>query len=813
MKPAQPIATRFAAVLIAMSMVCVACTPRSPPQDEWAFTSADDPALAHNLANIERRPGIADIDWRQFREAIVGAENSVSMEVGDFPDQAAVDQALAYSRKHQGKGILIWHRGILVGADFADGFSKETPFAAYSMHKSLLSIVIAAAIEDGIIGSLDDPVGTYIREWAKDSRSKINLRQLLTHSSGLAHYSFGSGAPEAINLGYSSRISETALAYPADKPAGFEFNYNNVNSQIAGIALQRALNRKGLRYAEYLAERIWQPLGNRKAYLWLDRPDGNPRFFSGLEAGLDDWLKVGIMLANGGSFADQTVLQPGSVERLSDPGALNPSYGLHLWLGQHWQKQRSYGPGSALSIPHAKPYLAPDVVFFDGFGGQRVYIVPSQQLVVARAGEVDFSYDDSFILNTLLRGLIKYRAEESRKAYMGKSGKKVYDQRLEQLLQDVRSGGGGLADYEPLIEIPGAPSSRALPGEPGKAPWLDTGTREQLQKFARESNTRAMLVWQNGALVFDQYLDDTSPHSLINSRSLAKPLSVVAIGRAIETGYIESLDQAVADFIDEWQGTDKTPMTIRHLLQMSSGLAPQGNPLEPDSLMSRAYLHPYHTEVIINEYPLVHAPGSRYDYSNANGDLIAPVIERATGRAYETWLGEAVLKPIEAAGGLIWANRPGGTVHSGCCLLLPAESYLRLSILLMNDGSWDGERLLPEGFVAEMTQASSHNPHAGMGVYVAGPYIEYRGVSPDMAFGAVRHSEPYLDDSLFLFDGHGNQVSYHIPRHKLIVMRLGTSPPKGFDWDNVYLPNLLLRRMTDAGNTDLVPQTADSNDP
>ena len=231
--------------------------------------------------------------------------------------------------------------------------------------------------------------------------------------------------------------------------------------------------------------------------------------------------------------------------------------------------------------------------------------------------------------------------------------------------------------------------------------------------------------------------------------------------------------------------------------------------MEPDDVMNRAYLHPYHIEVILAEYPLVHEPGSRYDYSNANAELIAPIIERATGRRYEDWVSEAVLQPLGAAGGEIWINRPGGIPHAGCCALLPAETYLRLALLLLDEGRWQGERLLPEGYVEEMLTPTRYNPHTGMGVYVAGPYVEGRGAAnPDLEIGKTAHSEPYLDRDLFLFDGNGNQVVYVVPRHELVILRVGQRPPKDRPWDNTELPNRLLRALHAHSGAALVPQPA-----
>jgi CubicO group peptidase (beta-lactamase class C family) len=416
------------------------------------------------------------------------------------------------------------------------------------------------------------------------------------------------------------------------------------------------------------------------------------------------------------------------------------------------------------------------------------------------------TYDDSVIVNTLLRGLIDARASVARQQYRSEAANAVYMQRFERLLIEAQ-GGRGLAGYDPLIALPGAEEVQPLPR--GEANWLDADTRAWLSEFGAGNNTQALMVWHDGDVVFEDYFKDKQAGDLVVSRSLSKPVSVVAVGRAMEEGFIKSLDEPAATYLTEWQGTDMAAITIRHLLQMRSGLAPQGNSMEPDDVMNRAYLHPYHIEVILAEYPLVTEPGSRYDYSNANAELIAPIIERATGRRYDQWVAEAVLKPLGAAGGDMWINRDGGTPHSGCCGLFPAETYLKLAVLYDADGIWNGERLLPEGFVDEVRAPTKYNPHAAMGMYVAGPYVEGRGAAnPDFPYGKTKHGEVYLDEDLYLFDGNSNQVVYVVPRHDLIVLRVGTRPPKDSPWDNTTLPNYLLRVLSEATGAELVPQRA-----
>ena len=350
----------------------------------------------------------------------------------------------------------------------------------------------------------------------------------------------------------------------------------------------------------------------------------------------------------------------------------------------------------------------------------------------------------------------------------------------------------GLKAYDPLAVVKGADNYTALPKSDSRT--ISDDAMKAAHEYVTDKNSSAFMVWRNGGLETERYFGDFNKDSLIVSKSLAKPVSVIAIGRAIAEGHITSLDQPAADFITEWKGTDKDKILIRHLLDMRSGLLPQGQALEPEHVLNRAYMHPHHDEVIINEYPLVNEPGTRYDYANATAELVAPLIERATGVQYEDWVSAQILKPLGAKGGEIWMNREDGTPHSGCCILLTAETYMRFAVLYLNDGVWGGHRLLPEGFVTEVKTATPQNPHSGMGVYVAGLYVEKRGpLNPDIKLGQNLHSEPYLADDLFLFDGNSHQVAYIIPSADMVILRTGNWMPKGVTWDNSMLPNTLLK--------------------
>ncbi|MEQ5805934.1 serine hydrolase [Alteromonas sp. NFXS44] len=365
---------------------------------------------------------------------------------------------------------------------------------------------------------------------------------------------------------------------------------------------------------------------------------------------------------------------------------------------------------------------------------------------------------------------------------------KLYLERFNQVMAD----GGMMLNYSPMEKVAGATPYTPLPVAEADEKRISQKALDAAANYAQKNNSSALLVWKDGKIQYAGYYNGYDAGSQIVSKSLSKPLTAITIGRAIKLGFIGSVDQSVAEFIPEWKGTAKAAVKIRHLLNMHSGLLPQGYSTDPAHPWNTAYLSYQHGDVLINDYPLVAEPGTTYGYNNATAELVAIVIERATGQRYADFLSNEVLAPLGAAGGEIWVDRKGGLAHSGCCMTLPAETWLRLAVLLLNNGKAGETQLLPKDYVQTMTAPSDHNPHYGLGVWLGHPYKPRRGYTGEDGPGPkVLHSEPYTDPKLYLFDGNANQVVYIMPSFNTVVLRTGAKPPRQPEWDNSVLPNLI----------------------
>ena len=326
---------------------------------------------------------------------------------------------------------------------------------------------------------------------------------------------------------------------------------------------------------------------------------------------------------------------------------------------------------------------------------------------------------------------------------------------------------------------------------------IDPQAIDAAKTWASERNSSSLLIWHEGELLVREHFGDYDEKTLIVGKSMAKMVVSAVVGRAIKEGYIASLDEPAATYITEWQGTEKDTVSIRHMLHMSAGFEPFYTPSNsPFSKFLRSYLEGHNEDYLIDGYDLIDEPGTVYDYSQVVSDLLGMILERATGMPYGEYLDRSLIKPIGAQGGEVMMNRPNGLAHTGCCLLLPSESWLRIGLFLLDGGIVNGEALLPDGWMDEYLTPSPANPAMGMHIWLGEPYLERRSwqeVGEPSGFG-IFHSEPYLASDLFLFDGSGHQVMYMVPSEQLVVLRTGSwswSPEK--EWDNAYLPNTLIR--------------------
>lgn len=372
-----------------------------------AFAIGGPDYASRYLRSFTHSPTEPPLDWFEPTAPVRGAAGEPLPKgdpVAEGIDPKALGAAAAYAEARRSRALVVVRNGKVVFERYWRGGSPELRFNSHSFHKSIVAMLVGIAVAEGSIPSIDEPASRWLTEWAGDARNRITVRDLLQMQSGLQPPDF-SLMPWAgrIRTRLTTDLARANLALPLTGTPGQTWGHHDSDSVALGVLLERATGR---RYPEYLSEKLWQPLGNRDATLWLDREGGMAHTECCFLASVGDWTRVGEMLRNGGAFRGRRVLPAGWVARMQTRARGNPNYGFQLWLGSPYTARRLYLPSRPRSAPNlsAEPYAADDVFFLDGFGKRRLWIIPSAALVILREGTNPDDWDDSRIPNIILRG-------------------------------------------------------------------------------------------------------------------------------------------------------------------------------------------------------------------------------------------------------------------------------------------------------------------------------------------------------------------------------------------------------------------------
>ena len=334
-----------------------------------------------------------------------------------------------------------------------------------------------------------------------------------------------------------------------------------------------------------------------------------------------------------------------------------------------------------------------------------------------------------------------------------------------------------VAWYKPMEPVPGGgggPLPRARPDEVRIRPEA----LEEAAQLADSRNASALLVIHDDRVAFEKHWRGHRPEDWTNSASMAKTITALLIGIALDEGKIGSLDEPAATWLPAWRGDDRRKITLRHLLQMHSGLRPMGAYDDPTS--DAAYLA-LGTDMryVVDNVPAVEPPGKRFDYNNINFQALGFIIEKAVGRRHAEYLSEKLWKPLGAADAALWLDREGGSTHASGFLFARVEDWAKVGLMFLHDGEWNGRRIVSRAYLREMLAVSPGESRYGLGIWLA-----------DNRFQAREQEELFLTEGTYYLDGHSKQRVYVLPARGLIVVRVGEN---GQRWDEAALSNAVVR--------------------
>jgi len=302
--------------------------------------------------------------------------------------------------------------------------------------------------------------------------------------------------------------------------------------------------------------------------------------------------------------------------------------------------------------------------------------------------------------------------------------------------------------------------------------------------FLADHETQAFIVIKNDQILYERYFNDTDRDSMVTSFSVAKSFDSALIGIAIEEGFIASADHPITGYLPELALRDPgfDQITIRDVLLMASGLEYQELRwflFNGDDPLTTYYLD--QREITLENTNIVDGPGQYFLYNKYHPQMLGMIIERTTGMSVteytQTRLWDRIGMEFDGA----WAmdSEASGFEKMEAGLNARAIDFAKFGRLFLNGGTWDGEPVVSNDWVAESTSLDPETHNLDYYGHSWGPavYDDGHGYYKYMWYGKLRDGQP----PDFAAEGDHGQFIYVSPANDVIIVRNGTG--YGIAWN------------------------------
>ncbi len=322
-------------------------------------------AIYYNTADIT--------DYKIFDNRTIDTGQPQEWNISvDYNKYSLSSKELDFLRSYETVAFLIVKDTSLLFETYWDEYSESSMSNSFSMAKSIVSLLVGIAIDEGKIGSVDDPLTKYIPEYINDKNSNIKIRDLLTMSSGIEwNESYINPFSVTTKAYYGNNLNSIVLNAKAKEQPGVKFDYITANPQLLSMILKKVT---GMPLAEYASEKLWKPLGAEHIASWsLDKEGGDEKAYCCFNSNARDFARIGQLILNKGKWNGRKIISKEYVEKALTPASnlVNEEgqhvdfYGYQWWLSNYKDLQISYARGIL---------------------GQYIIVIPSKNIVIVRLG-------------------------------------------------------------------------------------------------------------------------------------------------------------------------------------------------------------------------------------------------------------------------------------------------------------------------------------------------------------------------------------------------------------------------------------------
>lgn len=288
------------------------------------------------------------------------------------------------------RAVLVVHHDVIVAEKYAAGYDMNSKFLGWSMAKSITGALTGLLVKGGKLNVMQPAP---VKEWQdpKDKRHAITIENLLQQTSGLDFTEVYNKASNATNmLANEGNMGGYTASRPLKHTPGTKFYYSSGNSNLLSLIIRNTIGDKD--YYQFPYKNLFQKIG---MYHTLLEPDASGTFVgsSYVYASARDYARFGLLYLHDGVWNNEQILPQGWVQKTVTAPTANElkNYGYQFWLN-----------GLDENDPAKKefPEAPADLFYADGYGGQRIYIIPSKHLVAVRMGL--YKFDEHEFLKRLM---------------------------------------------------------------------------------------------------------------------------------------------------------------------------------------------------------------------------------------------------------------------------------------------------------------------------------------------------------------------------------------------------------------------------
>ncbi len=282
---------------------------------------------------------------------------------------------------------------------------------------------------------------------------------------------------------------------------------------------------------------------------------------------------------------------------------------------------------------------------------------------------------------------------------------------------------------------------------------------DKLKELNDERKTKSFLVIKNDSILFEKYYDGHKQTDISNSFSVAKSIVTSMMGKAIMEGKIKGLDQPVSDYFEEYKNGLASELTVGDLASMSSGMKWNEKYYSVINITSESYFTDDLRSVILGQ-EIENKPGKGFRYSSGDTQLLAMIIEKATGTSLSDYLSQKFWDPMGAENLALWQidSEESGMEKAYCCIAATARDFARFGKLYIDKGKWGDTEILDSSFVElSLNPVFDDSPFYGYGWWL----YEFEG------------------KKVFTMNGHRGQFVISFPDENIIIVRQGDFNNKG----------------------------------